>query len=166
MYSTELKCLSHSLPPSHSPAIGVDQSNYRVAKLIQCPGAGGSATSHQHCRQSLPDCFHSGRRVSFIMAIGVNPTSKALVGPPVTIVPFLWSGQCLLVLHSHPLLPLPTPPLCLWSRWDLEKKRGRLREGEKERETEREREIQKKRESLGNPQMFFFKCKCNSTTKC
>lgn len=79
------------LPPSsHSLAIGVDQSNYRVAKLIQCPGAGRAATSHQRRRQSVPDCFHSGPLVSFIMAIGANPTSEAPVGPPVTIVSFFY----------------------------------------------------------------------------
>lgn len=79
-------CLSSSPFLWLSPATGVDQSNYRVAKLIRRPGAGRAATSHQPLRQSAPNCFHLGPLVSFIMAIGANPTSKPPAGPPVTIV--------------------------------------------------------------------------------
>jgi len=81
-----LSLVSTSLLLWLSPATGVDQSNYRVAKLIRRPGTGRAATSHQPLRQSAPNCFHLGPLVSFIMAIGANPTSKPPAGPPVTIV--------------------------------------------------------------------------------
>lgn len=152
--------LSFSFPPSHSLAIGVDQSNYRVEKLIQCPGAGGAATSHQPRRQSVPDCFHSGPLVSFIMAIEANPASEALADPPVTIVSSLSFGQCLQRMNCA-IPPFPSSSFS-YSWFMVEVRFWR----EREREIELISPIRLILIVLTPCKCFEQKCKISSTTTC